>query len=335
MKTITLVIPGLWPFTGAALDPTAGLATPAMDLWLGRASPERIAAQTPTQWLLDHYGARGAGIAALTRPLDLPDSTGEDCHWLRADPAHLRVDRDRALLFDLRHAPPTVEESAALVASLNRLFGEDGYRFHAGPEGRWYLQLPKPFAGQTTPLADAVGQDVRPLLPQGPDALVWARFLNELQMLLYTHPVNDAREAAGQPTINTVWLWGEGHGGTLAAPPGRMLADEPLAIALAQRAGQPHAPLPARADPTTLADGDLLWIGTLQAAAEVGDAAAWQTALAALEADWIAPLVAAWQGGGWTLTLADPTLGHRYTLTPGTRWAFWRRPKPLAATLAR
>ena len=30
-------------------------------------------------------------------------------------------------------------------------------------------------------------------------------------MLLYTHPLNDAREAAGLPTVNSVWLSGCGR----------------------------------------------------------------------------------------------------------------------------
>ena len=31
--------------------------------------------------------------------------------------------------------------------------------------------------------------------------------MNELQMLLYTHPVNVAREDRGLPPINVIWLW--------------------------------------------------------------------------------------------------------------------------------
>jgi hypothetical protein len=37
-------------------------------------------------------------------------------------------------------------------------------------------------------------------------------------MLLHTHPINEAREAAGLPTVNSFWLSGCGRLATAAAP---------------------------------------------------------------------------------------------------------------------
>ncbi|RZL89235.1 MAG: hypothetical protein EOP73_30255, partial [Variovorax sp.] len=37
------------------------------------------------------------------------------------------------------------------------------------------------------------------------------RLQQEMQMLLYTHPLNDAREARGRPGINSFWLSGTGR----------------------------------------------------------------------------------------------------------------------------
>ena len=39
-----------------------------------------------------------------------------------------------------------------------------------------------------------------------------------MQMLLYTHPLNDAREARGLPTVNAFWLHGAGALPAAAAP---------------------------------------------------------------------------------------------------------------------
>ncbi|MDF3823138.1 hypothetical protein P3G55_24830 [Leptospira sp. 96542] len=63
----------------------------------------------------------------------------------------------------------------------------------------------------------ALGSDVAPWLPSStPGAPLLRRLLNEMQMLLYTHAANDAREARGLPSVNSFWL----HGcGTLAAVP--------------------------------------------------------------------------------------------------------------------
>jgi hypothetical protein len=37
------------------------------------------------------------------------------------------------------------------------------------------------------------------------------RLQSEVQMLLYTHPLNEAREAAGLATVNSFWLSGCGR----------------------------------------------------------------------------------------------------------------------------
>lgn len=53
-----------------------------------------------------------------------------------------------------------------------------------------------------------IGENLRPNLPRGAGSRQVERWMNELQMLLYTHPVNIAREDRGLPPINVIWLWG-------------------------------------------------------------------------------------------------------------------------------
>jgi hypothetical protein len=80
-------------------------------------------------------------------------------------------------------------------------------------------------------------------------ALPLTRWLNEVQMFLHGHPVNEAREACGKPVVNSLWLWGGGRqpaaqpatyssvwsDNPLAAGPGRHLRH-----ALAAAPGQPE-----------------------------------------------------------------------------------------------
>jgi hypothetical protein len=47
-------------------------------------------------------------------------------------------------------------------------------------------------------------------MPRQPQAQALRRLQNEMQMLLYTHPINDARAAKGLPTINSFWISGTG-----------------------------------------------------------------------------------------------------------------------------
>ena len=110
------------------------------------------------------------------------------------------------------------------------------------------------------------GQDLSAYLPRAQagqpasPAAAWQSLLAQVQMQLYNHPVNNAREARRQPTINSIWLDGVGA-------------------------------LPADFSP---AQGQV--IPDLQQAAERGDAAAWRSAWLRIEAEqvplWQAALAA-------------------------------------------
>jgi hypothetical protein len=41
--------------------------------------------------------------------------------------------------------------------------------------------------------------------------LHWQRILTEIQMALYAHPLNQAREARGELLVSSLWLWGGGR----------------------------------------------------------------------------------------------------------------------------
>ena len=72
------------------------------------------------------------------------------------------------------------------------------------------------------------------------DIARWARLSNELEVWLYNHPVNAAREAAGQRVINGAWLWGAGPRELrLPTPTGQIQADQPFARGLARQIAMP------------------------------------------------------------------------------------------------
>ncbi len=171
---------------------------------------------------------RRSGETAPPRP---------DAHWLCCDPVHLHFARERLLLADASGLAITRDEADALMAGLNALFSDIGH-FEAPAPDRWYVALneePRPFFH---PLADVNGRPVELFLPEGEDIARWARLANELEVWLYNHPVNAAREAAGQRIINGAWLWGAGPRELrLPTPTGQIQADQPFARGLARHAG--------------------------------------------------------------------------------------------------
>jgi hypothetical protein len=55
-----------------------------------------------------------------------------------------------------------------------------------------------------------IGQNVKDWMQDHPAARPLQRLQSEMQMLLYNHPVNDARDSRRQYTVNAFWLHGAG-----------------------------------------------------------------------------------------------------------------------------
>ena len=340
----TLLIPHLfWP-RGQADAVARGLELPAFTQLLARASAERGSALTPEAWLCQAFEVERQQdwpIAPLTLALD--QGAAEDAYWLRADPVHLRITRDRLQLVDASLFDVVGEDAQALVDTLNNHFNQVGIEFHAPHPKRWYVKLPCVPELVTHSISEAAGQDLQPHLPRGGDALAWHRIFNEAQMLLHEHPVNEQRQVRGEPAINSVWFWG---GGTRCAVRGRHFdaawSDDAAAIALAAAAGAHAAAVPANAGnwlkeaaPSKGAsDSHLVVLDATAGAVSYQDSAAWRTALENLESHWFAPLRAALRNGALaelTLVALGDAGSLRFTIRPSDLRKFWRRPRALSA----
>lgn len=183
----------------------AKLALPALTTVL-RGKTTSITAGTFWQ-SLNH--ATWPGMAVATLPHDIPDPLPG--FWLRADPVLLRPTLDNLILFPGNHLAITQAEAEALVSTLNHLFAEDGLTFYAPTSERWYVHCQHVPAATFTELQYVLGRQIDGFLPTGKHALLWHRYLNEIQMLFYTHPVNEARSLAKQQMISSLWFWGGGY----------------------------------------------------------------------------------------------------------------------------
>ena len=291
--TITLLLPARKRFAGQALPVPLARA-------LGRADalPEGLPGEQAQ--LLRHFDLlpRGLPVAALTRALDADDA---GLHaWLRADPAHVRADMTGARTLAIGELGLAADEASALLEPLRPLFGDTGFMISAPSPSRWYLALPREARLPAFAPPEAVlGDDLFNHLPDGPDGRRWRALLNEAQVLLHHHPINQRRASQGRPTVNSLCFWGAGVlPDAVETPHAGVLSDDILLQALATAAGRPVG-----ADGATLLDlrarGDLATL-----------------------ADAVAAAVRA--GEALALDFAD---GHRLRLLPGQRWRFWRRPR--------
>jgi hypothetical protein len=324
---LTLLVPHLLPGPDA---PAAlrELRLPAIERALARADTGRVDGAGHEKWLTRAFGlADPAPIAAITLAHDAGPHSGS---WLRADPVHLSLNVEGAMLHDASMLDVTRAEADALLAALQAMFSADGLEFSAPAPDRWYVRVPSGELPRTTPLARALGHNALGLLPRGTGRINWAGVITEAQMLLSTHAVNAVRESERRPAINSFWLWGEGEAPAKLEPAfARVHAADALSLGLARLAGATTHAVPASLDELEGGDRVLVVDERLVRAYLGGEESAWSEAARALDSQWFARLdSAAARFGGVTLVLpatADTVIAE-YSSSAKWRWLRSRRP---------
>lgn len=305
--------------TDEFLDLLGEARLPRLDLLLARGRREAIP-QTDLETLLcEQFGiARQHDFPIAAISLSTAGGQAGSDYWLRADPVHVRIERDRVILNEI--AEPSPDEARLLCEALSAHFGE---AFSPQPmrPGAWVVRIAEELEISTTPPSLAAGQHIDPLLPTGKDAMQWRRLLNEAQMLLFSHPVNQAREARGEPVINSVWLWGGGRLPEAGQSARTVLCNHADWRALAGFAGAGTGTLPERWRPE-LAEDALVVMDAPHRHLRRGDFDGWLAAMRDFEQNWLAPLLAS----GKPFELEDPLQGMRLVWRSAYRWKFWLRP---------
>jgi hypothetical protein len=171
------------------LTPPHEAALAAARGWVGGAGTLPFAA----------HAAREDGIEVL------------DLAWGQLTPVHWHVGRDEIVLADPEALHIDEAESRTLLESVRELFESEGFALAWGAPLRWYAAHESLVELPTASLDRVVGRNVDRWLPEGPQARLLRRLQNEVQMMLYTHPVNEAREARGALAVNSFWLSGCGR----------------------------------------------------------------------------------------------------------------------------
>ncbi len=257
---------------------------------------------------------------------------------LCADPVHLETGNN-ALVVQATPLNLSRADTELLLVDLNQHLALDGLVLTAFHPQRWYLHaLDDSFTTalpQTTPLSEVGSGNIFPQLPQSTDKY-WHQLMNELQMLLHNHRINQAREQRGQPPVNGIWLWGEAAADSGAAPlaecvaptlspdevqsvQGGALSGQVIAAAL-QIQWQPQVDTELAAVSTA---GDrLVILDQLQHAVAADQPQLWQQALSELD-DYFDFLRAVLQTGA-QVSLYDAN-GQILYCQRVARWQFWRR----------
>ncbi len=314
-------------------DEYRDLRTPALETLLCRADIRPIDSDSYDEWLCRSFGIENMPVAPITLKADGHDPG--KLYWLRADPVHLRIQRDEMFLFDAQAAPLDQTEANALCATLNQHFQEDGLQFIAPAPDRWYVKLDSEPALTTATLDQACGSSIDALMPSGTESALWRQRMNEVQMLLFEHPVNVARESRRELPINSVWFWGGGFmPQNIRSEFTHIISDDIFARGLAQAAQIDAQALPTNIlqFPTQSNENNLFIINYLHNSMLYGDLAKWRAAHERLDAEYFAPLLAALKSGAInSLTLIDPNpyQAREFVIAKNSLRKFWRRAKPI------
>lgn len=221
-------------------------------------------------------------------------------------PAHWNVGREHISMVDPAALALDDDESRALFEAVRELFEGEGFEWTWGAAERWYAAHPRLDGHASASLDRVIGRNVDFWLDAGsrgqPEGRRMRRLQSEVQLLLYPHPINAAREARGALPVNSFWLSGCG----VAQP----MAETDVAIEPALR-----RPL-------------------LE-----GDAGAWRQAWQKLDDDALASLLQRIERGETqsTLTLCGERAAQRYGVVARSLWqrlGVGARPPSVAAVLA-
>ncbi len=200
MVTPTLIWPDFTPEHAAMLGGRAGRR-------FRRAREETQSGCTSLELAASVLDVPALPAAALVR---LAQGSKPRSDEYLAEPVTLRPDRDRLSLCRLGDDALTEQEERALVQAAREHFPAEELCIEI-EQGTWYTRLPGRQAERGLPVEQAQEVLLSPLPDQFGVDVAGMRVLNELQMLWYSHPVNEARRGQGRAEVNALWIWGGGR----------------------------------------------------------------------------------------------------------------------------
>ena len=286
------------------------------------------------QWQVDAQHPLEAKLCTqfgLTKQLDWPLAPirlmGEGVavqagYWFLVHPVHFVLQRDFFTLGEALHL--TAETTQTLIGYLNQHFSQDGLRFLPSDAGDcWYLHVADEVDVSTYSLAEALGRDVGKVMPYGKHGMRFQALLNEVQMLLHEHPLNQVREQQGLPAVNSIWLSGGGSLQRISPPPSKpkfkFFAHDSLSLGLAKWAGLScHTELVDDSTFKHQQNGEHAVV--VMSTQDVSASACFSVLLQALKRTKLKTLRCHFDVHGMTFTL---------TLKALDAWKFWRKRRPV------
>lgn len=214
-----LLVPFAAPLSESGRGAARGLALPKLQALLGRM--ELLGRDEGDEWSLsaphERALARALGWAGSDGALPWAAraaasdgmAVGEQA-WGQLTPVHWHLGTEQISLVDPAGLMLDDKTSRGLFDDVRELFVSEGYAAVYGHAERWYIAHESLATLPTASLDRVIGRNVDRWLGSDPAARRIRRLQSEVQMQLYTHPLNEERLARGLLAVNSFWLSGCG-----------------------------------------------------------------------------------------------------------------------------
>ena len=132
----------------------------------------------------------------------------------RIEPIHIHAARDHLVLTSTQILDIKASEADALFESVKDIFAEMSSITHRSKPHKWFIESSALQTLSTVSTAQAEGRNIDHWMPSDTSqegvARQWRKWQNEIQMIWFNHPVNEARQAEGMLSINSLWISGNG-----------------------------------------------------------------------------------------------------------------------------
>ena len=206
-KNVNLILPGLFgAFQESELCDVPQSAL--LQMLIGKAnhitSMDFSALITPDQYL------EGFALAFYES-----DNTNPAIVTVYAEPLNLEIKSDHITAYPVTFMSDEADKVINIVEQFNKYFDIDGLKLCYQTNGRLICTSSLHKFPLVKPVYSIIDRDIKHFMPSGPDAKVWLRLFNEVQMFFHEYiPADERIFKAG--LLNGLWFWGGASGNEIS-----------------------------------------------------------------------------------------------------------------------
>lgn len=212
---IQLVLPGLFDLPLSELKPEMLVdGLPALNRILRFATPRPNPAFSIDAILRRVLAMETPPGQSASLPLAqsfAPSAQHQPRRLLLFQAVHLRPDLHSAIIVPIQNNQENLHDVNIIINDLRELFNVNCDITDIGA-GLFLIALKEFDAPYHYPhILSVLGKAANPYVEQSRRSLGWYKLLNEMQMFLHQHQVNQNREQRGLLPANSLWFWGGGN----------------------------------------------------------------------------------------------------------------------------